>query len=61
MTDPNGPPPFTAVISLAATDRGTRYTALVMHSDPATCRHHAELGFHDGWATALDQLVALFT
>lgn len=60
ITDPDRPPPFTAVISLEAIDRGTRYTALVMHSDPAACRHHAELGFHNGWATAFDQLVALF-
>jgi len=57
---PTGPPPFTAVISVEATDGGTRYTALVMHSDPDACRRHAELGFHDGWATAFDQLVALF-
>lgn len=60
ITGQSRPPPFTAVISLETADHGTRYTALVMHSDPDACRRHAELGFHEGWATAFDQLVALF-
>ncbi len=49
---------FTAVISLEARGKGTRYTALVMHSDEAGRKSHEEMGFHDGWGTALDQLVA---
>jgi hypothetical protein len=28
-----------------------------MHRDPAGREQHEELGFHHGWATALDQLV----
>jgi uncharacterized protein YndB with AHSA1/START domain len=49
---------FTAVISLQAHGKGTRYTALVMHSDEAGRKQHEEMGFHDGWGKALDQLVA---
>ena len=51
--------PFTAVISLDPSGSGTRYRALAMHADQDTAQRHAEMGFHDGWATALDQLVAL--
>lgn len=51
--------PFTAVITLAATSGGTKYSALAMHADRAACTKHAEMGFHDGWGKALDQLVAL--
>lgn len=51
--------PFTAVITLEPTATGTRYSALAMHPDPATASRHSEMGFHDGWGAALDQLVAL--
>jgi uncharacterized protein YndB with AHSA1/START domain len=51
---------FTAVISLESNGRGTKYSALAMHGDPASRESHAEQGFHEGWGTALDQLVALF-
>lgn len=48
---------FTAVITLVPTPDGTRYSARVIHGDPETCARHAEMGFHDGWGAALDQLV----
>lgn len=51
--------PFTAVISLEPMKGGTKYSALAMHPDKAICAKHAEMGFHDGWGKALDQLVAL--
>lgn len=51
---------FTAVISLEARGNGTRYSALVIHGDEAGRKEHEEMGFHDGWGKALDQLVALF-
>jgi uncharacterized protein YndB with AHSA1/START domain len=51
-------PVFTAVIALEDKDKGTKYTALVMHRDEAGCRKHEEMGFRDGWGKALDQLVA---
>ena len=49
---------FTAVISMEPVGDATRYTALAMHPDDSGCRKHAEMGFHDGWSTVLDQLVA---
>lgn len=51
---------FTAYILLEPAGPGrTKYTAIAMHPDEeSTCRH-AEMGFHDGWGTVLDQLVAL--
>jgi uncharacterized protein YndB with AHSA1/START domain len=49
---------FTAVITLASSGRGTRYTATALHRDEAGRRKHEEMGFLDGWGTALDQLVA---
>lgn len=50
---------FTATIALASQGSGTKYTATVIHADEASCEKHAEMGFHEGWGKALDQLVAL--
>lgn len=50
---------FTAVISLASHEGGTKYTALVIHGDPEARQRHEQMGFHSGWSTALDQLVAV--
>ena len=50
---------FTAVISLEAHGAGTRYTALVVHGDPVSRKKHEDMGFHQGWSAALDQLIAL--
>lgn len=50
---------FTAVISLEPHGQGTRYTALVIHGDEEARKKHEDMGFHDGWGTALDQLVAV--
>ena len=50
---------FTAMIELQTVANGTRYTATVIHADETGCKQHAELGFHEGWGKALDQLVAL--
>jgi uncharacterized protein YndB with AHSA1/START domain len=30
-----------------------------MHADAAGRKQHEEMGFHDGWGAALDQLVAM--
>ena len=51
---------FTAVITMEPSGSGTRYTALVMHKDEETSKRHADMGFHDGWGKALDQLVEAF-
>ncbi|MCR4317327.1 MAG: SRPBCC family protein [Planctomycetes bacterium] len=48
---------FTAVISLEAVSKGTRYTVIAIHPDPETCKAHSDMGFTDGWGTCLDQLV----
>lgn len=37
---------------------GPAYRPLVRHADPAGRERHEEMGFHDGWGAALDQLVA---
>jgi uncharacterized protein YndB with AHSA1/START domain len=51
-------PPFTAVIALEPQGKGTKYTVIVIHKDEADRKKHEEMGFHDGWGTVLDQLVA---
>jgi len=50
---------FTAVITLEPHGTGTRYTAMAIHLDEDGCKRHAELGFHEGWGKALDQLVTV--
>jgi hypothetical protein len=50
---------FTAVISLEAHENGTKYSALVMHSDPDARKRHEDMGFYNGWGAALDQLIAV--
>jgi uncharacterized protein YndB with AHSA1/START domain len=53
-----GPMPFTAIIAMEpAGDGRTKYTAIAMHQDPEGAKQHADMGFHDGWGAALDQLV----
>jgi uncharacterized protein YndB with AHSA1/START domain len=48
---------FTAVITLEPHGKGTKYTAIAMHADEAGRKKHDEMGFHEGWGAALDQLV----
>jgi uncharacterized protein YndB with AHSA1/START domain len=50
---------FTAMVMLEAQGSRTKYTAVAIHADEASSRRHAEMGFHEGWGKALDQLVAL--
>lgn len=50
---------FTAVVSLEPHGDGTKYTALVIHGDEESRRKHEQMGFHEGWGKALDQLVAM--
>jgi uncharacterized protein YndB with AHSA1/START domain len=54
--------PFTATVSLESVANGrTRYTASVIHADVEGRTRHAEMGFHEGWGAALDQLVSLMS
>jgi len=50
---------FTAIITLESHGTQTKYTAVVVHGDEAASRKHEEMGFYEGWATTLDQLVNL--
>ena len=47
---------LTAIITFEAQESGTRYSARVLHRNAADSRKHEELGFHEGWGTAIDQL-----
>jgi uncharacterized protein YndB with AHSA1/START domain len=49
-------PFFTAEMTLQPRDGGTLCTTIAIHRDPHDRDQHAEMGFHDGWGTALDQL-----
>jgi uncharacterized protein YndB with AHSA1/START domain len=55
---PSPKPFFTAALLLAPTASGTRYTAIAIHGDDKTRKQHEDMGFHHGWGTVLDQLVA---
>lgn len=55
---PSENPFFTAIVTLEPQGHGTRYTAMAIHRDEAGRKKHEEMGFHDGWGKALDQLVA---
>ncbi|MEW5962333.1 MAG: SRPBCC family protein [Pseudomonadota bacterium] len=57
---PSGRPFMVAEVLLEDTGDGrTRYTARVMHWTAAARKEHEEMGFHDGWGRATDQLEAL--
>jgi uncharacterized protein YndB with AHSA1/START domain len=51
--------PFTAIVSFEPTETGTRYRAVARHGTPEVKAQHEEMGFHEGWGAALDQLVEL--
>ncbi len=55
---PSENPFFTAILTLKPEGAGTRYTATAVHRDAAGRKRHEEMGFYQGWGTALDQLVA---
>lgn len=48
---------FTAAILLEPAGKGTKYTAIAIHKDATGRKAHEEMGFHEGWGKALDQLV----
>ncbi|MEO1013649.1 MAG: SRPBCC family protein [Pseudomonadota bacterium] len=56
---PNETAFFTAIITLEAHPDGTLYTATALHKNDADRKKHEEMGFLDGWGTALDQLSSL--
>ena len=56
---PSDVPVFTAIIAIEPAEGGSKYTAIAMHRDPESTAKHKEMGFHEGWGAALDQLVEL--
>jgi len=55
---PASKPFFSAALLLEPNGGGTRYTAIAIHNDEAARKQHEEMGFHDGWGTVVDQMVA---
>jgi uncharacterized protein YndB with AHSA1/START domain len=56
---PTGGGFMTASIEISPTPKGTLYVARVLHKDAEAKAQHEAMGFHQGWGTALDQLVAM--
>ncbi len=55
---PNAQAFMTAALLLEPLDNGgTRYTAIAMHKNTDDVKQHEDMGFHQGWGTALEQLV----
>jgi uncharacterized protein YndB with AHSA1/START domain len=52
-------PFFSAIITLEEHEGGTRYTARALHKNQEDRDKHEEMGFHQGWGKALEQLVAV--
>ncbi|KQZ60706.1 polyketide cyclase [Sphingopyxis sp. Root1497] len=50
---------ITAILTFEAQDGGTLYTARVLHKTPEDSAKHDEMGFQEGWGTAIGQLAAL--
>jgi len=55
---PSANPFFSAALTLEPAGKGTRYVAVAIHGEEAARKKHEEMGFHQGWATVLDQMVA---
>ncbi len=51
--------PFTVELTFTPAEGGTRYRAVARHAGAGTAAMHAEMGFHDGWGAALDQLLGV--
>ena len=48
---------MTAIITIQAHAEGTKYTVIAKHKNESDRQSHVDMGFHDGWSKALDQLV----
>jgi len=56
---PSGKPFFTGILTFEDEGGKTRYTARARHWTEADCKAHEDMGFHQGWGIATDQLAAL--
>ncbi|KTD99632.1 MAG: SRPBCC family protein [Sphingopyxis sp.] len=50
---------LTAILTFEAQDGGTLYSARVLHKTPEDSAKHEEMGFHEGWGTAISQLAGM--
>lgn len=50
---------MTAIITMTDHVDGTEYVSRAMHRTPAESTRHDEMGFQDGWGTAIGQLAKL--
>ncbi|OAI02208.1 polyketide cyclase [Methylomonas methanica] len=57
--EPSAKPFMTGIITFAPEDGKTRYSARVLHWSTADRKTHEEMGFHEGWGKATDQLAEL--
>ena len=57
--EPSDKPFMTLILTFEDEGGKTRYTARARHWTVADCETHAQMGFHDGWGKATDQLEAL--
>ncbi len=46
-------------MTMEPSGKRTKYVATALHRDEAGRKKHEEMGFHQGWGAALDQLVAV--
>ncbi|MCB4771098.1 SRPBCC family protein [Ancylobacter sp. Lp-2] len=56
---PTGSAFMSASVEITPTATGTLYVARAFHKDEAAKAQHEAMGFHQGWGTAFEQLVAL--
>ncbi len=50
---------LTAILTFEPQDGGTLYAARVLHRSPEDSAKHDEMGFYEGWGTAIGQLARL--
>ena len=50
---------LTAILTFEPQDGGTLYAARVLHKSPEDSAKHDEMGFYEGWGTAIGQLAGL--
>ncbi|KAA2314666.1 polyketide cyclase [Pseudooceanicola sediminis] len=56
---PTGTGFMTAIVTFDPVAEGTRYSAMVLHATLEERARHEEMGFHEGWGAAADQLADL--
>jgi uncharacterized protein YndB with AHSA1/START domain len=52
--------PFTAVVTIEPNGKGgTLYTAIAIHQNEDGKKRHEQMGFHEGWGAAFEQMMEL--